>query len=67
MDIKTVFKVDGETYRVNAIGQEAVKYMLRNFARKVVTLVGFLIDDEFKPADLRSHWERTLIHKSQRK
>lgn len=64
MNIETVFNVEGENYSIKGHSQEAATTALQSFPDKTVKLKGFLIDGEFKPADLSSHWERIAAFKS---
>jgi hypothetical protein len=74
MSIKTVFQVTifGNPYKkikekteihtVQATGQKAASAIDKKYAgqRIIKILKGFIIDDTYKPADLTSHWRRTL-------
>lgn len=51
-NVKTVFEVDGDNYPVEGYGQETVKAALKKWPRKIVKLVGFLINEVFYKADL---------------
>lgn len=57
--IQTVFIVDGQTYASPGTGQTASTAALASFPKAVIKLHGFIINDEFKPADLTSHWDRS--------
>lgn len=59
--IQTVFLVNGQTYATDGYGQQAADAALKSFPGQTVKLHGFMIDDEFKKADLTSHWERTAL------
>lgn len=61
--IQTVFLVNGDTYAVDGSGQQAAQAALDSFPKDVVKLHGFMIDGQFKKADLTSHWERTAMRK----
>lgn len=53
MDIKTVFTVsNGESYKINAVGQDAVKAIRKEFPKKSIRLEGFTVDKVFIPVYL---------------
>ena len=58
---QTVFLVSGQTYAIDGVGQPAAQAALDSFPSQVVKLHGFMINGEFKKADLTSHWERTAL------
>ena len=64
MDIKSIFLVGNETYFIDGAGQSAVASAISQFKDQVVKLHGFLIDGQFKPVDLSSHWDRTIIKRN---
>lgn len=61
--IKTVFLVKGQTYAIEGAGQDAASAAIQQFPKDTVKLHGFIVNDEFKKADLTSHWERTQMRK----
>lgn len=50
--VKTVFEVEGKHYTIEDAGQATVKAALNKWPRKIVKILGFMINDEFIQADL---------------
>lgn len=52
-----------------ATGQRAANAIDKKYGTKQVSkvLTGFLINDEFVPVDLSSHWDRTDLNLSEKK
>jgi hypothetical protein len=63
MKIQTVFLVAGQTYAVDGTGQDAASAALQQFKNTVVKLHGFMVNGNFKPADLTSYWQRNQLRK----
>lgn len=61
--IQSVFLINGQTYAVDGSGQQAASAALNSFPKDVVKLHGFMINGQFKKADLTSHWERMALKK----
>lgn len=51
-EVRTVFKVKGETYAISGDSQEAASYIISQFPATRIYLVGFLIDGQFVEAEL---------------
>ncbi len=47
MDIKSIFKVGKDIYKVSGFGQDAVGIILNQFPVKRIIFMGFLINDKF--------------------
>lgn len=52
VSVKTIFKIENETYAVEGSGQKTVSAILKQFPRKRIFLVGFQVNEIFIPAML---------------
>lgn len=50
--VKTVFSIGLESYTVDAVGQEAVKAIRREFKKSQIFLIGFYVNDKYIPVNL---------------
>lgn len=78
-NVKTVFEIkthghinskkkitnSSQLVTINKIGQEAAIAVDKEHKGKKTSKVlkGFMINDEFVPVDLSSHWDKTIIQK----
>ncbi len=51
-EIRTVFKVKGETYAISGDSQQAASHIISQFPVTRIYLMGFIIDGTFFPAEL---------------
>ena len=71
MKVVSIFEIQHSsevvTISVGAAGQVSATSALRHAQGRVVILKGFEIDGEFKPVDLRDHWQRMAAFHNNRK
>lgn len=52
MTIKTIFKINGESYSIEATGQRAAKAIRQQFRGSSISIVGFHVNDKFIPVKI---------------
>jgi len=50
--VKTVFKINGASYTVEAVGQDAINAIRKGFRGSSIFLSGFYVNDKFIPVNL---------------